>query len=275
MHWNVFVSDKRYLLSGKEFGITMKLKYCFVILFIFIFVCSGCVSEAKKACGSCGELTVSDSKFCPNCGVPLNGDISTTVAETTVIPTTVPKPLTKEEYFLGEDNAYSQIYGAVPVYGDDYQKYLEEMVLSLANAFSSAQLGTHEAQVLINGLIPYNVYENKTTVDEKMSAVYTYFTTGESFANYFTLDFDSSGNPNNCEIKLGNVRAFVEYGIKCGVLDGTWEQFELDASITTFETVCEKMNLTPEVVVGYFAILETYDIEWMEGDSQTLIEHLN
>ncbi len=251
----------------------MKEKKLIAIILAFIFVLSGCSKDATEKCEACGENIAENSKYCSYCGESLNGTQSTT--EPTITPTTEPTTEPTEEVdFLTNNNAYELLYGETPKYGDVYQRYLEDMILNVANAFNTAQLGSYEAQISIGGLIPTNVYSNETTADNKMGAIYNYFT-NSNFTKCYTLNFDSKGNPYECEIKLGNIRAFVEYGIECDVFVGTWESFELNPSVTTFESVCQKLNFTPEVVVGYFSILETYDIEWLdEGDSETLLDSL-
>lgn len=181
---------------------------------------------------------------------------------------------TKVEIFLGKNNAFTKLYSKIPEFGDDYQLYLEDMVLKLCDAITSKRLGSREAQIVISGLIPKDAYSNKSTNDAKMDAIYNYFVNSK-LVNYFTLWFDNSGNAYKCKITEQGIKNYVNDGINCKVFTGTWDSFTLNPSIKTLEDFCKKMNVTHEVAVGFFAIIDTYSINWLSGESSQMINLLN
>lgn len=181
--------------------------------------------------------------------------------------------MTSAEFVLGEDNSFVELYGSIPVYSEDYELYLEDMVLTLADAFNSGRLGTRSAQAAIKGLVPEKVYKDKATNDDKMQAIYDYFCF-DKLVNYFTLSFDRQGNPYKCELRVEGVKAYIEECISCGVFTGSLKSFQLDPSIGTFDEFCTKQNVTKEVAVAFFFVIQSYDINWVEGTPSVLLDEL-
>ena len=67
------------------------------------------------------------------------------------------------EFFLGKDNAFVTLYGFVPTYSEEYQRYIEDMMQKIVDAFLTLRFGTRTAQNTIKGLVPDEIYINKET----------------------------------------------------------------------------------------------------------------
>jgi hypothetical protein len=180
-----------------------------------------------------------------------------------------------EEQLLGAANAYEKFEQAQEIDAQtDYITSAEEMVQALGEAFNTAELGTEAAQTAIAGLVPESVFEDLDTVDEKMAAIYDYFKNGK-IAQYFDISFDEDGNIESAEMKLGNLRKFIEDGLSGGVFEGSdWQHFDLSESITSLEDFAEQMGVTKEVAFAFLESLEDHDIEWLNGDYTSLLEKL-
>ena len=180
-----------------------------------------------------------------------------------------------EAQLLGAANAYEKFAQAQEIDSQtDYISSAEEMVLALGQAFNTAELGTEAAQTAIAGLVPESVYKDLDTVDEKMAAIHKYFEEGK-IAQYFDLEFDDDGAITGAEMKLGNLRKFIEDGLSGGVFEGAdWMHFDLSEDITSLEDFAEQMGVTKEVAFAFLETLEDHDIEWLNGDYTSLLEKL-
>lgn len=194
-------------------------------------------------------------------------------AEMTALQKSIAKYSLLEQKILGAANAYEEFANAQEIdSANDYETKAEDMVSHLVDAFHTAKLGTESAQAAIKGLVPESVYEDLDTLDDKMQAVYDYFTT--DLAQYFTVKFNDDGSVESAEMKLENVKKFVEDGIASGVFTGSWEEWDLDPAITSLDALAEKMNVTKEVAFAFLQAMETYDISWIGGDASTLLDKL-
>jgi TP901 family phage tail tape measure protein len=178
-----------------------------------------------------------------------------------------------EQQLLGTANAYDKFAEAQEIdEANDYESKAEELVGYLVDAFHTGKLGTESAQAAITGLVPESVYEDLDTLDEKMAAVYDYFTT--DLSKYFYVKFNDDGSLESAEMLVDNVKKFVEDGIANNVFTGSWEEWDLDESIVTLDDLAKKMNVTKEVAFAFLQAMETYDISWIGGDASTLMDKL-
>jgi len=178
----------------------------------------------------------------------------------------------------------------------DYISTVEDMIMALGEAFNTAKLGTETAQTAIRGLIPEDVYEDieaLDTAEEKMAAIYDYFRNGK-IAQYFTLEFDDDGAITSAEMKLGNLRKFIEDGLNLDengdgikVFEGAdWQHFELSDEFLAgvqehiknggdgLQYFADQFGVTREVALAFFKTIEDHDIEWLMGDYSSLIEQI-
>ena len=202
--------------------------------------------------------------------------------EMNALEKTIAKYSMLEVQLLGTTNAYEKFKQAQEADSEtDYISDAEEMVQALGEAFNTAELGTESAQAAIAGLVPESVYEDLDTVDEKMSAIYDYFKKGK-ITQYFSLEFDDDGSITSAEMKLGNLRKFIEDGLANGVFTGNdWQHFDLSKEFDDLEEgadklqyLADKMNVTKDVAFAFFKALEDHDIEWLNGDYTSMLEDL-
>lgn len=195
--------------------------------------------------------------------------------EMNALEKTIAKYSVLEEQLLGAANAYEKFAQAQEIDSQtDYIGSAEELALALGQAFNTAELGTETAQTAIAGLVPESVYKDLDTVEEKMDAIYAYFKKGK-IAQYFTLEYDDDGSITSAEMKLGNLRKFIEDGLSNGVFNGTdWKHFDLSGDITSLEDFAEQMKVTKEVAFAFLKSLEDHDIEWLNGDYSSILEKL-
>jgi TP901 family phage tail tape measure protein len=180
-----------------------------------------------------------------------------------------------EHTLLGAADAYEKFAEAQEIDGaNTYTEQTESMVDALANAFNSAKLGTESAQAAIKGLVPESVYKDLDTLDDKMQAIYDYFTKGK-ISDYFTLEFDDNGGISSVEMTMENVKKFVEDGISMNnVFTGSWKDFDLDPSIKSLDQLADRMGVTKEMAFATLQEMEKYDINWIGGDFTTLLDKL-
>ena len=180
-----------------------------------------------------------------------------------------------EHTLLGAADAYEKFAEAQEIDGaNTYTEQTESMVDALANAFNSAKLGTESAQAAIKGLVPESVYKDLDTLDDKMQAIYDYFTKGK-ISDYFTLEFDDNGGISSVEMTMENVKKFVEDGISMNnVFTGSWKDFDLDPSIKSLDQLAARMGVTKEMAFATLQEMEKYDINWLGGDFTTLLDRL-
>lgn len=169
----------------------------------------------------------------------------------------------------------------------DYIGSIENMVVALGEAFNTAELGTESAQAAIANLVPESVYKDLDTVDEKMAAIYDYFKNGK-LSQYIDIGFDDDGNVESAEMKLGNLRKFIEDGLNgdnnndgVNVFKGTdWRHFEfseeflngLNDSRDKLQYFADQMNVTKEVAFAFIESLNDHDIEWLGGDYSSMFD---
>ena len=216
-------------------------------------------------------------------------EIAALYAEMSAIEKVISKYETLEAMLLGTTSAYEKFQDAQTADSEtNYIGQVEEMIFTLGEAFNTAELGTESAQAAIAGLVPESVYKDLDTVDEKMSAIYEYFKTGK-LSQYFDITFDDDGNIEGVEMKLGNLRKFIEDGLiddGANVFDGTdWQHFEfsddflaeLDAlpeGADKLQYFADKMDVTKDVALAFIKALEDHDIEWLNGNYYTMFEDL-
>lgn len=194
-----------------------------------------------------------------------------------------------EAKLLGTANAYEKFQDAQDI--DSQTNYIgsaEEMISALGEAFNTAKLGTETAQAAIEGLVPESVYKDLDGVDEKMDAIYSYFKEGK-LAQYFDIVFDDEGNIESAEMKLGNLRKFIEDGLDGTTESGTkifegtdWMHFQLSDSwleslqegTDRLEALAKEMGVTKDVAFAFLKSLEDRDIEWLNGDYSTFFDQM-
>ena len=202
------------------------------------------------------------------------------------IEKTIAKYSMLEQQLLGAGNAFTAFENAQSLDEQtDYISSAENMVLALGEAFNTAELGTETEQAAIAGLVPESVYEDLDTVDEKMSAIYDYFKTGK-LAQYFDIQFDEDGAIESAEMKLGNLRKFIEDGLANNTFGGDdWQHFEfsdeflnglnkLPEGTDKLQYFADQMDVTKDVAFAFIKSLEDHDIEWLKGDYSTLFDSL-
>lgn len=194
-------------------------------------------------------------------------------AEMTALQKSISKYSMLEHQLLGATNAYETFAKAQEIDSEnDYESKAEELVGYLVDAFHTAKLGTESAQAAIKGLVPESVYEDLDTLDDKMAAVYDYFTT--DLSKYFYVKFNDDGSLESAEMLIDNVKQFVDDGIAKGVFTGSWEEWDLDPTISSLDDLAKKMGVTQEVAYAFLQAMETYDISWIGGDASTLLDKL-
>ena len=193
----------------------------------------------------------------------------------TALEKTIAKYSLLEAKLLGASNAYEQLEEAQAFDSEmDYGSKAEEMVNVLAEAFNTAKLGTQAAQVAINGLIPDEVIDKTKAPDDQMQQIYDYFTKG-AVSKLFTIEFDDDGGITSVEMTKENVEAFTNSLIEAGeVFHGTWDEFTLDESIISLKDFAKAIGVTEEVAFAYLTELEKFDIGWLGGDYETLLDQL-
>ena len=209
--------------------------------------------------------------------------INTLYAQMTALEKTIAKYSLLESTLLGATNAYDQLEEAQAFDEQyDYGSKAEEMVNVLANAFNTAELGTQAAKVAIAGLIPESEIDKAKELDDQMQQIYDYFTKGE-VSQLFTIEFDDDGGISSVEMTKENVEKFTQGLIDAGkVFTGSWDEFEfaddfakkLEGSTDPLQTFADELNITKEVAFAYLTELEKFDINWLGGDYETLLDQL-
>ena len=198
--------------------------------------------------------------------------------EMSALEKTIAKYTLLEQKLLGATNAYDKLADAQAVdEATDYGSKAEEMVNVLAEAFNTSELGTEAAQVAIRGLVPDEVIDKTKTLDEQMQQIYSYFTKG-AMSQLFTIEFDDDGGITSVEMMKEDVEAFTKSLIGSAedgaVFQGTWDEFTLNPAIQTLEDFARECGLTEEVAFAFLTSLEKYDINWLGGDNETLLDQL-
>lgn len=194
------------------------------------------------------------------------------------IEKTIAKYSMLETKLLGVTNAFTDLENAQAAdEAMDYGSKAEEMAGALANAFSTAELGTEAAQVAFEGLIPDDVLDKTKTLDEQMAQAYSYFTEGQ-LSKLFKIEFDDEGAVESVEMTKESIETFTKSLIGSAedgaVFQGTWDEFTLNPAITSLEKFAEACGLTEEVAFAFLTSLEKYDISWLGNDFSTLLDQL-
>ena len=189
------------------------------------------------------------------------------------IQKTIAKYSLLEAELLGAANAYKELEAAQEAdEAADYGSKAEELVNILSDAFNTSQLGTESARVAIEGLIPDEIFEKADTLDEKMAAIYEYFTNGK-VSQLFTIEFDDEGAIQSVKMTKENVQAFAESLMgddESSVFQGTWDEFMLNPAITSLEDFADMCGVTEEVALAFLTELEKYDIGNIFGGESIL-----
>ena len=209
--------------------------------------------------------------------------------EMSVLEKVIAKYSMLETQLLGTTNAYEKFKQAQEADSEtDYIGGIEEMTLALGQAFNTAELGTEAAQAAIAGLVPESVYKDLDTVDQKMAAIYQYFKEGK-LSQYLTLEFDDDGGISSAEMKLSNLKQFVEDGLVDQNGDGLsvfsgedWQHFELNQKwldslpkgVDKLQALADEFNVTKDIAFAFFEGIEDHDIEWLNGDYSSMLEEL-
>lgn len=225
--------------------------------------------QIKKLSGANGEFAQQNKE-----------QINALYAEMDAVAKAVQQYSMLEQQLLGVTNAYTKFADAKEIDdANNYDSQFGEMVQALANAFNTGYLGTEQAQAAIAGLIPDEVIEKAETLDEKMQAVYDYFT-GGPLSKYLTVEFDDEGSMTNAKISIDNLKQFVEDGVNgvgedsVKVFTGSWESFDLAPGIKSISDIADAWNITEEAVFTFLQELEKTDISWIGGDFTTLLDKL-
>lgn len=195
--------------------------------------------------------------------------------EMSTVQSTIAKYSLLEAQLLGTANAYDRIAEAQQIDSAiDYGSKAEDLVSILANAFNTGELGTEAARVAFEGLIPDGVIDKSKELNDQMKQAYDYFTKGE-ISKLFTIEFNKDGSISGVEMTKKNVQSYIEDLIKQGkVFSGSWDNFELDSNIQSMEDFASALGITEEVALALLTTLEKYDISWLGGNMETLIDQL-
>lgn len=163
----------------------------------------------------------------------------------------------------------------------DYMSKTEDMIMAAIKAYETADLGTETAQISIKALVPDVEFEGLETVDEKAEKAHEYIT--ETLNKYFTLEFDDDGAIQSAEMKLGNLRKFIEDALSKNVFTGEdWQHFEwsdeflagLENAPDKLQYFADKMNVTKEVALAAMQEIKNKDAEWLNGDYGSLFDQI-
>ena len=164
---------------------------------------------------------------------------------------------------------------------NDYMSKTEDMLTAAIKAYETGDLGTETAQISIKALVPDVEFEGLDTVDEKAEKAHEYIT--ETLNKYFTLEFDDDGAIQSAEMKLGNLRKFIEDALSNNVFTGEdWQHFEwsdeflagLKGAPDKLQYFADKMNVTKEVALAAMQEIKNKDAEWLNGDYGSLFDQI-
>ena len=188
-----------------------------------------------------------------------------------------------EQQLAEVTKTYTEFEEAQTVDSDnDYMSKTEEMLVAAIQAYETGELGTETAQVAIKALVPEIEFEGLNTVEEKAEKAHEYLT--ETLNKYFVLDFDDeTGEIQSAEMKMGNLRKFVEEGFENNVFAGAdWQHFEwsdeflsgLEDAPDKLQYFADKMKVTKEVALAVIQEINNHDIEWLNGDYGSLFDQI-
>ena len=204
--------------------------------------------------------------------------------EMSALQGTIAKLSLLEAKLLGAANAYDRLEEAQQIdAANDYASKAEELVNILGEAFRTSELGTEAAKVAIDGLIPDDIIDKTKTLDEQMEQIWQYFS-GGTLSKLFTIEVDDKGAITSVEMTQDKIEEFTKSLIgtpldpkdtsKGTIFSGTWDNFELNPAITSLEQFADACGITEEVAFAFLTKLEDYDINWLGGDNETLLDQL-
>lgn len=164
---------------------------------------------------------------------------------------------------------------------NDYMSKTEDMLTAAIKAYETGDLGTETAQVAIKALTPDVEFEGLDTVDEKAEKAHEYLT--ETLNKYFTIELGDNGAIQSAEMKLGNLRKFIEDAFSNNVFSGEdWQHFEwsdeflsgLEDAPDKLQYFADKMNVTKEVALSAIQEIKNKDAEWLNGDYGSLFDQI-
>lgn len=166
----------------------------------------------------------------------------------------------------------------------DYIGTTEDMMLALGQAFNTGELGTETAKAAIDNLVPESVYEGLDTAEEKMKAIYDYFKKGK-LSEYFTMEFDDDGGISSAEMKLENLKNFIEDGLGSVFEGSDWKHFNfseeflaglegMDNAEDRLKAFADEMGVTEEIAFAFLETIKDHDVEWLDGDYSSVFDQL-
>lgn len=188
-----------------------------------------------------------------------------------------------EQQLAEVTKTYTEFEEAQTIDSDnDYMSKTEEMLVAAIQAYETGELGTETAQVAIKALVPEIEFEGLNTVEEKAEKAHEYLT--ETLNKYFVLDFnDETGEIQSAEMKMGNLRKFIEDGFENNVFAGAdWQHFEwseeflsgLEDAPDKLQYFADQMDVTKEVALAAIQEINNHDIEWLNGDYGSLFDQI-
>ena len=223
--------------------------------------------------------------------------IDTLYAQMTALEKAIAKYSLLESTLLGAANAYGQLEAAKSVDEEaDYGSKAEELVTTLVNALTTGELGTQAAQVAFEGLIPEEVIAeakaNAEDLDGIMQYIYDNYIANKDkpLLKLFEFEFDDDGNLTSAEMTREKVQAFTDELLNAkkvftGEQDeatGHWDYVgftdefsqKLKDARDPLQLFADELNVTKEVAFAYLTELEKFDISWLGGDYNTLLDQL-
>ena len=208
--------------------------------------------------------------------------INTLYQEMSAIQKVISRYSLLEQQLSEVTKTYSEFEEAQSFDSDnDYMSKTEDMLTAAIKAYETGDLGTETAQVAIKALVPDVEFEGLDTVDEKAEKAHEYLT--ETLNKYFTLEFDDNGAIQSAEMKLGNLRKFIEDAFSNNVFAGEdWQHFEwsdeflagLENAPDKLQYFADEMNVTKEVALAAIQEIKNKDAEWLNGDYGSLFDQI-
>lgn len=208
--------------------------------------------------------------------------INTLYQEMSAIQKVISRYSLLEQQLSEVTKTYSEFEEAQSFDSDnDYMSKTEDMLTAAIKAYETGDLGTETAQVAIKALVPDVEFEGLDTVDEKAEKAHEYLT--ETLNKYFTIELDDNGAIQSAEMKLGNLRKFIEDAFSNNVFAGEdWQHFEwsdeflagLENAPDKLQYFADEMNVTKEVALAAIQEIKNKDAEWLNGDYGSLFDQI-
>lgn len=208
--------------------------------------------------------------------------VNTLYQEMSAIQKVISKYSLLEQQLADVTKTYSDFEEAQSIDSEhDYMSKTENMLVSAIRAYETGDLGTETAQISLKALVPNFELEGLNTAEEKAEKAHEYIT--ETLNKYFVFDFDDNGAIQSAEMKMGNVRKFIEDGFENKVFNGAdWQHFEwsdeflagLEDAPDKLQYFADKMKVTKEVALAVIQEINNKDIEWLNGDYGSLFDQI-